>query len=523
MTSPEDGRGIGLSERGLASEPLVESTDAERLGIGAALVLGGTLLGRGLQVGFHVLLARSFGAAALGVFAIAWAVFRLISVVAPLGLHNAVLRFGSQGRSSGEGNLRSLAGRCVRFAGTFGVVFAALLWALAPWFSDVVFNEPRLLSTLRFLALSIPLAAGLRVVGAATRVNHTMHYSVLAEELVQPAAALLLMQVFVALGGGVDRAALAVLISYCIGFLLAGVFLRLEAPGQSSGLVPTSGELLAFSLPTAMSGIVAVSIIWIDRLYVGYFRTTTDVGFYQAASQISLLAPLVLSGFNQIFTPMMADLYNRDEHGRLLELYRVSTKWATLVILPVAATAMVLAESLLVALFGSGFESAAVALRIIMIGQLLNVATGPVGVLLMMSGNQRLWMWQAVAALGLNLALNTALVPRFGLAGAAWATSASLIVLFSSAMLAVNRKLNLSPYDRRGLKLLIVIVAATSVAALVRMLGLDAFVGTIVALAGTGLATVGLWALLGFDSEDREILGLLLRRLVAGRSAVRRS
>jgi O-antigen/teichoic acid export membrane protein len=247
------------------------------------------------------------------------------------------------------------------------------------------------------------------------------------------------------------------------------------------------------------------------------------VGLYQAASQISIIAPLVLTGFNQIFTPMMADLFHGGESERLSELYRVSTKWAVLMLLPVAATAMLVPGSLLVALFGPGFEHAAWSLRILMTGQLVNAATGAVGILLMMSGNHRIWMWLGTAALGLNLVLNTLLVPRYGIIGAAWATSISLVFLFPAAMWMVGRKLRLSPYDRRGLKLVLAAFVSALAVVAVRSLALASPVATVVAsFLAAGLATVVVWALLGIDREDGQMLELLWSRAVSRRSTVSR-
>jgi O-antigen/teichoic acid export membrane protein len=93
--------------------------------------------------------------------------------------------------------------------------------------------------------------------------------------------------------------------------------------------------------------------------------------------------------------------------------------------------------------FGADFGAADVALAVVSVGQLANVATGSVGVLLVMTGHQREAALGTAAGAVLNVGLAIALIPALGAIGAAVAAAASTIVSNVLLVVVVRRKLQL--------------------------------------------------------------------------------
>ena len=86
-------------------------------------------------------------------------------------------------------------------------------------------------------------------------------------------------------------------------------------------------------------------------------------------------------------------------------------------------------------MFGSDFVGAKTALTILAVGRLLDVSLGSSALILAMSGHQRI-VAVTFAIVGLiNVILNGLLIPRYGIEGAAVASSISLVAakLFLSA------------------------------------------------------------------------------------------
>ena len=76
-------------------------------------------------------------------------------------------------------------------------------------------------------------------------------------------------------------------------------------------------------------------------------------------------------------------------------------------------------------LFGKDFVQGGMALIILSLGQLINAATGPVGALLTMTGQERGAAVVLGAGATLNVLLSVILVPILGLLGAAIAAASA--------------------------------------------------------------------------------------------------
>lgn len=73
-------------------------------------------------------------------------------------------------------------------------------------------------------------------------------------------------------------------------------------------------------------------------------------------------------------------------------------------------------------------------------GQAVNAFCGSIGVYLNMTGKQQVFQVVLLSALGVNVVLNYFLIPKFGMTGAAIATSVSMILWNAAAVLYVYQK-----------------------------------------------------------------------------------
>ncbi len=126
--------------------------------------------------------------------------------------------------------------------------------------------------------------------------------------------------------------------------------------------------------------------------------------------------------------------------GRLASLSRGASGVLVFLAIPGVAV-LLLGAGWILSLFGTDFQVATLALRLLTIGALFNLAAGPVGLLLMMTGNERLLMRNVLYMASVNALLNMALIPSFGLNGAAAATAITAISINALNSVAVRRRL----------------------------------------------------------------------------------
>jgi len=487
--------------------------DTADLAQGASVSLLGRIAGRALHLLTQISVGRLFGPQAYGLYAIGQTILRLAGLVSVLGMDTAVVRYGSRFYPESPGRLRGVLAIGIGFPLVAGAAVGGAILLAARWFAVEVFNDPSLTPVLRWFALGIGPLAGLQASAAATRISKRMQFSVLSEELTQPALALLLILAAVFVGMGLIGASAATVLSIGATLLIALYFVQKlfpQAKGEDKATEAPWREILLFSLSVSGSRIFIMLITWIDRLVLGSFRPAAEVGIYQAAAQSSVLFAIILGAFNSIFSPIVADLWHRGERHRLEAAFRISTKWGFYLSLPFFVVIWLAPVQVLTVVFGSEYAEGALALMILAAGQLVNAGTGAVGLLLSITGYQRRWVLAAGVMLALDLVLILTLVPRYGMLGAAIATAGSLGGLFLIGLVQVRGALALWPYDRRYLKGLVSVVAS---AAVVYWLARFPFTQTLPGLTLVTLASVGLFVLilliLGLDAEDRQFVALV--------------
>jgi O-antigen/teichoic acid export membrane protein len=487
--------------------------DVRVLAKGTGIALPGLVVSRVITFVGLTVLARWLGPQTFGLYAIGWTLLKVGSTVASFGLPVGVVRFGSQEIRRNQARFRGVILQSVGSALALGAALGLVLYLTAPWLAETVFHSSDLVPVMRLFAPGIALAAGVHVAAAATRITQKVQYSILVQELMQPSLYLGLSLLVLISGGGLQGVILAALASYALALVAAIVFLlRLfpEIAARRTGIESVLGMLIRFAVPVSLAVTFSTATIWVDRLIVGAFRPVASVGVYQAVSQASTLFAVILGSISLVFGPMAASLSPVKDRVRMLELFRVSTKWTLYASLPVLLVVWFAAPEIIGTLYGGAYVLGAQALVILTIGQILNAGTGPTGPFLNMTGHHGIWFRLSGLALLANMILGILLVPLRGLEGAAVATAISLGGL-SVASLAASRKiLGAWPYDRRFLKVggatLATAASLGIVQAVVPFHGPALlFVMALVSVAVFALTVL----LLGLEREDRAFLQMV--------------
>jgi O-antigen/teichoic acid export membrane protein len=497
----------------------LQTQDLAKLASGAGVALIGRIGGRGLVVLGQIVIARLLGPGPFGLYAIVWTMLSFVSLLAPLGFDTGVLRFGTRSEVLKDRSVGSVVVHSLLSTFLTSLIIGAVLYSSAATIATSLFHKPDLSEVIRTASPAFVFISCLKVSAAATRISGRMKFSALAEDLAPPFSILVIFLIFYQLGYGLNAAVWAVTIAFGIGLSFAVFFISRLYPISINDLSLSPmvwKSIFAFSIPTALTAIFSMSIIWINRLITGVYGSDIQVGVFQAASQISLLSALMMSGFSAIFAPMIGELLSRNEKRRLSELYKVSTKWAIYVSIPVILTTFIIPDHLL-AVFGIAYTQGTEALIVLACGQLVSVSVGSVGWLLMMAGFQTEWLMVSFSAFAVSMITSLLLTPRWGLFGTAFATSVGISWQSLVGLVLVRKMIAVFPFDRRYLKGLLASVAAGLAAAAARYILPDQILLNIVVISSiVFIVFLGSLILLKVDAEDLELAKIIRTRFGIG-------
>lgn len=180
-----------------------------------------------------------------------------------------------------------------------------------------------------------------------------------------------------------------------------------------------------------------------DMIMLGAMARSQDVAMYKVAVQLSMFVAFILSIANMVIAPNISRLYYKNDFRELQKILTITSRISLVFALGSSFCFFVFGRNILGLLFGEQFESAYFALLMLSLGQLVNVASGSVLLILNMTGNERLSAFVLAVTSMLNILLNLIFIPKFGLNGAAVATLVTVIIWNLSLCFLIRKKLSL--------------------------------------------------------------------------------
>ena len=196
---------------------------------------------------------------------------------------------------------------------------------------------------------------------------------------------------------------------------------------------------LRTSLPLLLIDGFTLFILNLDVLLLEYLRVSADrIGIYFAALKTISLIAFVQFSISAVAMPRFAALHARGETAEIGRFLVRMQKWCFWPSAFGAVLLLALGKPLLW-LFGPDFIQAYPVMFILAIGLLARAAAGPAQNLLAVSGHQDKGAMILFATLLINGGLGFALIPRFGIEGAACAISAAFIFEALATILLTRR------------------------------------------------------------------------------------
>ena len=402
---------------------------ANRLGGQSLIAFGLKSWGAIASFALNWLIARQFGPAGSGAFGIALSTLTIASYCVLAGLDTIVVR--SVAGDLAEHNTAAAHGvvRTVRRVVLIVAPIVAIgLFLIREPFATRVLAEPSLAPVIGIMIWAIVPLTLQRIASASLRASGRMLISQLIDGPVGTTFAALgfAAAIFAGQASSVVVPAGFYLIGVAGGAVAGWWAFRFVAHAWPAAVAPAIVPLVIAGLPILMSNLSQIFTEWYTTVALGRAWPLAIVGQYRAAWQFVMLAGLVQMTLEVMIGPRIAAAARVNDTAAIA---RVARRMVALVLALAAPLFIIIfiAPATLLSIFGPRFVPGALALQILGIGQLLRLASGPLGVILVMTGNQRWVMVQAALAVVLTVGGAAWLIPVYGAAGAA-ATAAVAVV-----------------------------------------------------------------------------------------------
>ena len=414
-----------------------------------------------LFIGFilSVVIARWLGANDLGLYRMTLTIYGVVTLVATFGIPSALIKYIAEYKEDEE-KLNQTTSCGFINAVIIGLIAAIAIFFFAPFLAGI-FKMPELSTLLKITAIALPFASLYSSQsGLLTGLRKMKYFAVLMAG--HSVLMCILIVTLVLLGFGVEGAisgfAISVAGACFLGSILSKKFFKLSVRHH----IQNTKKILSFGGKIFSAGAISQINYQADIILIGYFLTATQVGYYAVAVALSRFFWIIPQSIQRIVYPTASEYWSTNNHAALQKMIDKSMKYTACALIPIGLGVGFFARDIIATIYGGEFMHAVLPLLILIIGTVINGIPRSLGATIAAVNRPDLEPKKLICSASVNIILNILLIPRFGITGAAIATTCSLITAgflqFFLTVRVTKVKINLKWFAKIGLTSLIIIL-----------------------------------------------------------------
>ena len=324
-----------------------------------------------------------------------------------------------------ESEVRSIIFSGIIFEIILGMALSAVSFALSGYLATNIFHRPEIASLIQIASITI-LAGGL--VNAATAAftgiekMHLYGIMLICQSTIKTIIVITLVILGFGASGAVIGYSVAVITAALIGVALVWTQYK-KLPRTNNGKLRIRAyikTMLSYSTPLSLSTILGAfqNQYYTFLLPVFYVANNSQIGNYGIASTFIVLITFFSTPVTTMLFPAFSKLNPQKDKEALQNVFQFSIKYASLLVVPVAALVMCLAEPAVSTLFGKTYSTAPLFLAL---SAIIYVYTAfgylSSGNFINSQGKTKFYLYVNLLVAAIGLPLGSILILRFGVLG----------------------------------------------------------------------------------------------------------
>jgi len=213
-----------------------------------------------------------------------------------------------------------------------------------------------------------------------------------------------------------------------------------------------------YSLFMFLSGFTGIVTTSVDKLMLGSMLNVRTVGVYSIILALPVLLRTIGRSFLMTGHSRISHYWQQNREDKIQKLYKENTSLQMFLGFFIFIIVFVFGKEFL-NFIGKEYSTAYIALIFLMVGELINISTGMCGGIIAFSNKYKFDLYIQLMLVFLTIVSNLIFIPKWGLNGAALATSISLSLYNIIKVIFVKKSFKLFPYDKKTIKFLITVFA----------------------------------------------------------------
>lgn len=187
------------------------------------------------------------------------------------------------------------------------------------------------------------------------------------------------------------------------------------------------------ALPFGLTGIFVTIYYWIDSVMLSMMQGNEAVGWYNAAYRLIMVLLFIPSILNMVIFPAMSRFFITSKDSLMFASVKYF-KYMAIVGIPLGVGTTLLADKIILMIFGTGYTNSIIALQILVWSSVFIFLSGAFARLLEASNNQMIITKITAICMLENAVLNIIVIPKYSYMGASITT---VITEFTALILVI--------------------------------------------------------------------------------------
>jgi stage V sporulation protein B len=373
-----------------------------------------------------ILVARLLGSDSYGLYGIVLIAPNLIGVFRDWGINSAIVKYTAQFRAEDkESKIRSVLFSGMIFEVISGIVLSVFCFVLAGYVATNIFHRPEIVYLIQVASISI-LANGIVTAATATFIGiERMELNGLML-IIQSIIRTVIMITLVILGFGASGAVIGYTIALIMAALIGGSLVWIQFRKLSKNndfkleIKSYLRMMLTYSTPLSISNILGgfQNQYYTFLLPIYYITDNTAIGNFGIASTFVVLISFFATPIEKVLFPAFSKLNPKTDKETLQSVFQSSVKYASLLVIPVAAMVLCLAQPAVTTLFGETYSTAPFFLALLTINYVYTAfGSLSTGNFISSQGKTNYILYLTLVSVAAGLPLGYVLIMNFGILG----------------------------------------------------------------------------------------------------------
>ena len=368
--------------------------------------------------------------------------------VLDMGVRSAIVKYTSSYFAQKDyKELSNIANNSITLFSIFACIILTVVAILFFFLEDIFQIRPDMLRTSQIvfvimgvnLALTFPLNVFGGMISGLQRYEITNGLSIVFSIL-----KLVLLIIFINQGYGIIALALITVGLTQIKYLIFFVVVKKLIPEYSFKFLHYNKEaakkILSFSFQTFLLVISEMAVYYSDSIIIGAFLALSTVTFYVVAWTLLDYLRKIVNRIAFVLMPAASEMDARKKDDHIKNLYKQSTKYSLLIMIPILSVLIIMGDSFLVLWLGEEFRKSYMVLLILGAGEIFALMQSIANQMLVGLGRHNLINKHKISLAVLKIGLSIFLLNYFDILGVAMGTTIPTLAITIFILIPISMR-----------------------------------------------------------------------------------